>query len=217
MIELTLVRHGQARTGAKDEASYDSLSDLGHQQARWLGEHFRSVEPFEKVISGVMTRQVQTANGFGLQGVPHEQDARLNELDYFALAQSLFDSHGIEIPGSAQEFMEHVPKVLSTWMDGGMHKDIEPYEAFCTRITSAVLDAARAKERCVLVTSTGVIATLVAQSLRLDPVYNSNLFLRVMNTSVHKFVVFDGEFHLSQFGAVPHLDPPERAYARTFI
>ena len=40
MVELTIVRHGQANTGATDEKSYDKLSDLGRQQARWLGEHF---------------------------------------------------------------------------------------------------------------------------------------------------------------------------------
>ena len=33
MSEVWLVRHGQAQTGASDEASYDRLSALGHQQA----------------------------------------------------------------------------------------------------------------------------------------------------------------------------------------
>ena len=37
MGEVVLVRHGQANSGATDEESYDRLSDLGHQQARWLG------------------------------------------------------------------------------------------------------------------------------------------------------------------------------------
>ena len=40
MPHITLVRHGQANSDAKDEDGYDKLSDLGHQQARWLGEHF---------------------------------------------------------------------------------------------------------------------------------------------------------------------------------
>ncbi len=216
MNELVLVRHGQAQTGAKDEASYDSLSDLGHQQARWLGEHFKNVDPFTRVISGAMKRQIQTAQGLAIDA-PHDIDPRLNELDYFALAHSLFESHGVEIPSSPQEFMLHVPQVLDAWMGGDMHENIEPYDAFCARISQALIDASQSKDRCVLVTSTGVIATLVAQSLKLDPVQNSSLFLRVMNTSVHKFAVFDGELHFSQFGATPHLDAPDRAYARTYI
>ena len=40
MLHLTLVRHGQANSDARDESSYDQLSVLGHQQARWLGAHF---------------------------------------------------------------------------------------------------------------------------------------------------------------------------------
>ncbi|HGG64496.1 MAG TPA: histidine phosphatase family protein, partial [Rhodobacteraceae bacterium] len=50
MVELTLIRHGQAQTGARDEASYDSLSDLGHQQAQWLGETLRGGVPFDRII-----------------------------------------------------------------------------------------------------------------------------------------------------------------------
>jgi len=38
MSHITLIRHGQANTGARDEQSYDRLSALGHQQAAWLGE-----------------------------------------------------------------------------------------------------------------------------------------------------------------------------------
>ncbi len=42
MSEITLVRHGQANTEARDEAEYDRLSPLGHQQSRWLGAHLRT-------------------------------------------------------------------------------------------------------------------------------------------------------------------------------
>lgn len=39
MSELYLVRHAQASFGA---ANYDQLSDLGHRQSRWLGEHLKN-------------------------------------------------------------------------------------------------------------------------------------------------------------------------------
>ena len=38
MGEIILVRHGQANSAANDEEGYDRLSDLGHQQAKWLGD-----------------------------------------------------------------------------------------------------------------------------------------------------------------------------------
>ncbi|MEC7667486.1 MAG: phosphoglycerate mutase family protein, partial [Pseudomonadota bacterium] len=61
MSQITLVRHGQANTTARDEASYDRLSDLGHQQAAWLGGYFRnSNERYARAYSGTLLRHRQT-------------------------------------------------------------------------------------------------------------------------------------------------------------
>ncbi len=215
MVELTLIRHGQAQTGAQDEASYDSLSDLGHQQAFWLGETLRNGVPFNRIISGDMKRQIQTAEGLAL-GVHHSIDARLNELDYFGLAASLKASHGVDIPNDIQSFAQHVPQVLDVWRQGGMNGDLETYEEFCSRIMGALHNAAGQDGRTLLVTSTGVIATLAAIALGLDMVKKTKLFLRVMNTSVHRFDLVGNELHLTQFGAVPHLERPDRVHARTY-
>ncbi|MCO4825091.1 MAG: phosphoglycerate mutase family protein [Amylibacter sp.] len=89
MTTITMVRHGQAQTGAKDEASYDKLSDLGHQQAGWLGEHWAKMGGFDRVVSGTMRRQIETGRSMALDSVTYDQDARLNEMDYFGLAAFL--------------------------------------------------------------------------------------------------------------------------------
>lgn len=216
MVELTLVRHGQAQTGAEDEASYDSLSDLGHQQARWLGETLKKTQPFDRIVSGTLTRQIETAQSLELGGIPYSTDARLNELDYFGLSESLRSREGIEIPRDIQSFTLHVPQVLEAWRNKQMHDDLETYEAFCSRVTGAVRDAADLAGNTLLVTSTGVIATLTALALDLDVSRKSRIFLQIRNTSVHKFRWLNGELHLSQYGAVPHLDHPDRAYAKTY-
>lgn len=216
MVELTLIRHGQAQTGAKDESSYDSLSDLGHQQARWLGESLRDVQPFDQVISGAMTRQVETRQSLALEGVPHSTDARLNELDYFGLAESLRVNQGIEIPRSMQAFALHVPQLLDAWREDNVDDGLETYAEFRGRILGALQDAAGQDGRVALVSSTGVIATLAAIALGLDMVKKTKLFLRVMNTSVHKFDLVGDDLHLLQFGAIPHLEHPDRAHARTY-
>lgn len=216
MVELTLIRHGQAQTGAKDEASYDSLSDLGHQQARWLGDSLRDVQAFDQVISGAMTRQIETTQSMALAGVSHSTDARLNELDYFGLAESLRASHGIDIPRDMQAFALHVPQVLDAWRDEKVDDGLETYEEFCSRIMGALHNAAGQDGRIALVSSTGVIATLAAIALGLDMVKKTKLFLRVMNTSVHKFELVGDDLHLIQFGAIPHLEHPDRAHARTY-
>ena len=92
MIEITLIRHGQANTGARSEADYDRLSDLGRQQALWLGEHLHATGGFDRVVSGTLSRQEETAALVNLDSRPHRRDARLNEFDYFHLARALEES-----------------------------------------------------------------------------------------------------------------------------
>jgi broad specificity phosphatase PhoE len=59
---IYLIRHGQA--GVRDH--YDSLSDLGRNQSRLLGEYFASqAVKFTTAYSGELLRQRQTAEGVG--------------------------------------------------------------------------------------------------------------------------------------------------------
>ena len=59
MTTLYLVRHGQASFAA---ANYDNLSELGHRQAVWLGEHFKARGiVFSHAVCGTLDRQRQTA------------------------------------------------------------------------------------------------------------------------------------------------------------
>ncbi|MEO1918830.1 MAG: histidine phosphatase family protein [Paracoccaceae bacterium] len=215
MSELTLIRHGQAQTGAKDEDSYDKLSDLGHEQANWLGAHFRHSHGYDLVISGAMTRQIQTAQSLKLTA-PHRQDARINEMDYFGLADSLLKTHNVPWPTSEAEFTSHLPQILNAWRTGEIVDGLETYEAFCERIIGAVTDAVQQNGRVLLVTSTGVIATLATLALDLNIHKKSNLFMSVAHTSVHKFTLKGNVLHLSQFGGTPHLDYPDRLFAKTF-
>ncbi|MCB2129777.1 MAG: histidine phosphatase family protein [Rhodobacteraceae bacterium] len=215
MTELTLIRHGQANSGARSESDYDRLSPLGRQQAMWLGEHLRQTGGFDRVISGTLQRQKETAAALNLDGRQHLTDPRLNELDYFFLSDVLQARHGIPFPTAPAEFAAHVQKVLELWRQGDAGPDHESYEAFGARVLGAVGDAAKAGPGAVIVTSTGVIATLCALALGLEAMMKARLFLKVGNTSVHRFEFQDGELHLNQFGATPHLDYPERHSART--
>jgi len=95
MGQLYLVRHGQANSSATSEADYDRLSDLGHRQAKLLGEWMRAHEdPFDLTLSGTMRRHRETAQGMGYP--PDKQDERLNELAYFALVRDMQAEHGIK-------------------------------------------------------------------------------------------------------------------------
>lgn len=216
MTELTLIRHGQAQTGAKDEISYDDLSNLGHEQARCLGAYFQQSKKFDKIVSGTMKRQIQTAKSLSLVDIPYHTDSRLNEFDYFGLSNNLQNTHGVSLPLKGQSFETHVSMVLDIWRKGNISPEIETYEAFCTRIIGALTDVTQHQNRVLLVTSTGVIATLAALALGLDTNMKSKLFLSIAHTSIHKFELRGDELHLTQFGATPHLDRHDLTHSKTY-
>ena len=59
MIEIYLIRHGQASFG---QPAYDHLSTVGERQAELLGRHFlKKGIHFYAVYSGALRRHVQTA------------------------------------------------------------------------------------------------------------------------------------------------------------
>lgn len=217
MAEIILVRHGQAQSGAKDEKSYDNLSDLGHQQAAWAGEYLAALGPYETVISGTLNRQIDTGAGLALTGVAYEQDSRWNEMDYFGLAAFLKDSHGYPIPQSQEEFQTHVRDVLGAWARAEVGDHLESYDDFRARILAALHEVAARSDRAVVVSSTGVIAALMAVALDLDIARKTEVFLRIAHTSIHKFELVGDDLHLIQFCATPHLDTPDRLFARTHI
>jgi len=217
MTHLTLIRHGQAQTGAADEASYDKLSPLGHQQANWLGDHLKDHHaPYDRIISGAMRRQIETAQSMGL-GLPHEHDARLNEIDYFGLAAAVKDRHNVPYPTNQAEFEAHIESIMLHWSAGDVGDEVEPFDAFMGRIESALREAHALGGRTLLVTSTGVIASLVALALKLDRSSHSKVFLEIAHTSKHRISVGPDRLILRQYGALPHLETDARSHAVTYI
>lgn len=214
MGELILVRHGQANSGATTEEEYDRLSELGHRQAAWLGAWFRAHEaPFDAVHSGTMRRHRETAAGIGVQGV---EDARLNELDYFALARDIEITHGVPLPANQQDFAQHIPQTLRAWHAEEI-QGAEAFAAFEARIGTVLQEAAVPGRRVLCVTSGGVIAMALRIALGLDTDRLAQVLLPIYNSSVHRFRVMEEGTFLTAFNAVPHLEGAERSQARTWV
>ena len=212
MGEIILVRHGQANSAARDEHSYDQLSQLGQQQAAWLGDYLRDREaPFDKVIAGSLRRHKQTAAAMGY-AAPLIDD-RLNEMDYFNLGAALENVHGVPFPGP-DEFAAHVPQVLEAWHRAEI-MGVETFASFETRVTSVLAEAASPGVRVLCVTSGGVIGMIIRSLLNLDPRRMAHVLLPIMNTSIHRVHVTSVGPILAGFNAIPHLDDPDRDHART--
>lgn len=221
MTEIILVRHGQANSTAKTEEDYDRLSELGHQQAHWLGERFAQTNGhFTRVISGDLRRHRETANGITESldvGLARDEDNRWNELEYYTLSKALQEQHGVPFPNSQGDFVKHAPKLMQTWKDGHLDDIPETYTMFDTRIADALTDATAGGGRVLVVTSAGVIAGIVGQLMRLDIPSMTNAMLHIANSSTHRIEIVHGTPFLNGFNGLAHLDTPDRHHARTYI
>lgn len=217
MAEIIIVRHGQAQTGAKDEASYDSLSALGEQQARWLGEWLRSTNGhFDRVVTGTLIRQKSTAAHMGFGDISTE-DAGWNEVDYFSLAGALERVHGIPFPTNRESFVDHLPQVFDAWACDTLGTMPETYQDYLDRVENALFRAAEGGGRVLAVTSSGVVGGLMTRILNLGVSAHCRMMLQIQNTSVHKIEIVRGETYVAEFGTTPHLAQADRASHRTFI
>ena len=219
MAQITLIRHGQARTGATDEVGYDSLSPLGHQQSDWLGQHFGDIGTrYDRVYTGSLIRHRETAQAMGAQlHAAPVVDERLNEVAYFDLSNRMHEQFGIPMPTDRDGFIEHLPLVFTAWQDGRIEGARETYHDFQTRVDDVLHEIAAGKGDALVVTSGGLIgmATRVAMGLELGAF--ARLVIAIMNTSVHRMEIVGSGLTLTQFNAVPHLERPDRQHAQTYI
>ncbi|EEE36667.1 phosphoglycerate mutase family protein [Rhodobacteraceae bacterium KLH11] len=216
MSQITLVRHGQANTAARDEESYDKLSDLGHQQARWLGAHLRDTRhPYTRSYCGTLTRHAETAASMGL--ADPVCDERLNEIEYFTLAQLLEDQHGVAIPTDREGFVEHLPRTFAAWANGDIANPPETFTAFETRVRDALQEIAAGSGPAIVVTSGGLISMVVRQAMGLDIPSMARVALAIMNTSLHRLHPIGTQLSPVLFNAVPHLEAPDRQFAQTHL
>lgn len=213
MGEIILVRHGQANSAATTEEDYDRLSPLGWDQTKRLGEWMRAHDyDFDHILSGTLRRHRETAESMGI--VP-EEDARLNEIDYYRLSHSLKDRKGEPLPTN-DTFVDHMPKVFAAWKEAEIEGN-ETYEAFEDRISTLLAEAAIPGRRVLCVTSGGVIGMVIRQILELDLMKLSRVMLPIWNSSIHRLHVREGETMLAGYNAIPHLEGPDFAKARTHV
>ena len=216
MSHITLVRHGQANTAARDEANYDKLSDLGHQQARWLGAHLRDTRSYyPRVYCGTLTRHAETAASMEL--TDPIRDPRLNEIEYFNLAQLFEDQHGVAVPTDREGFVEHLPKTFAAWANGEIENTPETFEQFETRVSDALRDIGTEGGPAIVVTSGGLISMVVRQAMGLDIPSMARVALAIMNTSMHRLHPIGAHLSPVLFNAVPHLETPDRQFAQTHL
>ena len=216
MGTLYLVRHGQASFGADD---YDVLSPLGHQQAKRLGEYFKTKGiVFDAALTGTLTRQTSTFAGI-CEGMETKLDALawpgLNEYDSHAVIATVHAGK-LEKPTTPEQYRQHfrlLKNGLTQWMNGVVSPQGMPsYSDFVRGVTSALDHVRKTHDgKVLLVSSGGPISTAVGHILGCSPEATIELNLRIRNASVTEFAFTPKRHMLVTYNTLPHLDAPEYA------
>jgi broad specificity phosphatase PhoE len=212
-LELWLVRHGQA---AFDSDDYDRLTDLGWQQARWLGEHLRDLGVgFDRIAAGTLRRQQETARALAeVLGGTVETVPGLEEYDSDRLLRARgFRAH----EGTTRR--EHFQRLRAALMDwaAGHIEGAETWDQFDARVRAAIAELTRAeKGRVIAASSGGAIAMALTQVLGIGPDKMIEFNLQARNTGITRLVFSRRTVYFNMFNAIPHLERPERAHAETY-
>jgi len=224
MAKLFIVRHGQASFG---EANYDQLSELGWQQARWLGEYFAERElKFHRIVSGGLQRQQDTAKGI-LEGMVDASsdvltDAGLNEYDGEMMYRAFTgksDQH-LHQKRDFKDYWRTFRSAYEAWIDNDLTGVTETWGDFVRRIEGAISHACEGVGRddaVLIVTSGGVIGSALTQLVGSPQKGAIHFNFQFRNTGFCEVVIGSSARRVLSFNNVPHLDQIGRRHALTHV
>lgn len=224
MAELYLVRHGQASFRSDN---YDKLSPLGHQQAEWLGEHFRERGyHFDSILTGELVRHRETAEGIakGLQlnSPEFKVFAGLNEFDFHKLFDAYVKQHPEEAltdDAPASDFYKLLKKGMHKWSTGELTEGVgETWQNFEDRVRSVIenIQTEFHGQKVLAVSSGGAIAMVLRQILQAPSQTVIELNLQIKNTAIAHCFFNPKAVRMTSFNHIPHLDIPEREQHITY-
>ena len=234
---IYLMRHGQA--GLRHR--YDTLSDLGRQQARRLGEYLvgQSIR-FNALFTGELSRQQETAcevaAAFRRAGcdVPEIQiDRNWNEFDLDMVYKAIAPRLSAEDPQFQAEHAkllrqlddENSPAhrawtqcdtlVVRAWVEGRYEGPGESWEVFRERVCSVLETLKRfpSGDTIAVFSSATPIAVWIGMALGLNARHTLRLAGATYNASLTTMRMREDDLALFSFNGTPHLPDP---HLRTF-
>jgi len=235
MAYIYLIRHAQA--GSRD--NYDVLSELGHEQAHLLGEHFaREAVNIGAVYAGGMRRQSHTAEiacevmankGLSVPGIV--VDEGWNEFSlisvYRAIAKRMMEESA-EFERDYREMQDAIRRdphttggatgrcdaaIIRAWMSN-RYDDYqgEGWSAFRKRIQGCGLRLSNNNsEKSILVfTSATPVAILSAAALELNDEKLLSILGVIYNTSITIIRPRESDLRMFTFNSTPHLGASQR-------
>ena len=225
MGSIYLIRHGQASFGADN---YDVLSKMGTMQAQILGRYFAEHGiRFDRVLSGTLSRQQDTARGVlgelvkaGTPVPTLSLDAGFNEYLSDAVIHAYMpdlleyepNAHAIlqDAANQRSEFQRLFAFVINRWAKGDHPKEgLQSWQGFTEQVHSALkraLAGADGKERIAIFTSGGTITAALQNVLQLSPLQAFELNWQIVNTSVTVLKFRSQQLALASFNSAAHLE-----------
>jgi len=230
MSKVYLIRHGQAGT----RHHYDTLSDLGRQQARLLGEYLAGEGiVFDAAYSGGMERQRQTAaavtGAYGEAGLAFPEIAvheawREFDLDhiYRAMAPQLCAADAefqreyeamreqARASESAEVHRQWTPcdrQIVEAWLEEKFPYDGESWKSFQQRVGTAPITGEN--KRIAVFTSATPAAIWAGRALDIHDTRALRIAGVLHNASITVLRVRGEDVQLFSMNEVPHLTRPE--------
>jgi broad specificity phosphatase PhoE len=237
LSSLYLIRHGQA--GLRH--NYDTLSDLGRQQARLLGEYLAHQNVrFSAAYSGALNRQQETAREVlgalaraGVETPDIEIDTRWNEFDLDVVYESIAPRLSADDPAFRTEHDKLLAMlaekdspahrswtmcdtmVVRAWVEGQYEVTGESWKDFTARVNGwmEMLSHFRSGETVAIFSSATPIAVWIGLALGLNGKHVMRLAGVTYNAALTTLRAHNGELALYTFNGTPHLNEP---HLRTF-
>ncbi|KRO94371.1 MAG: phosphoglycerate mutase [SAR92 bacterium BACL26 MAG-121220-bin70] len=222
MSELHLVRHAQASFGS---VNYDQLSELGHRQARFLGDHFKLRHMrFDQLVVGDMHRHHQTMDGIceglGIDGTDRLVLPGLNEYNFIDMTETYGKIHGdnplfqkvMEDPTDKKNYYRLLREILMAWTSDSIPGVPETWMEFKSRVEDAqnqIKAMSDAGNSILAIGSGGSISTFVGLVLGIPDENIFDLNLQYKNTAISHFFFNQKKMKLTGFNSVSHLDTNE--------
>lgn len=220
MVEVILVRHGQASFGA---ANYDVLSERGHRQARALGEALGrlGVSPVA-LFCGAQQRHHETLDGVaaGL-GIASER-AVLPGLNEFAfgglLSAHVKDSARLtELAKDPRAYFRQLKDTVLAWQNDDIDGPPETFAAFQARVGDAFAALCKADQgQVVAVSSGGPIALTTATILGAPPREMISLQMQLRNCGIARFIARPEMVQMASYNEAPHIHAENAADMLTY-
>ena len=212
MIEIYLVRHGQASFGEK---VYDNLSELGMEQSYLLGKHFKYLNlKFDKIYTGTLKRQLQTtlkiidAANIKIQS---EQTDLLNEYDVKSVLEGFVggrDLTDLELFDKKTHF-ELLRNSIIAWTQNKIQSGLtETWYEFDRRVEKFLnlIENDKTSKSVLVVSSGGTISMILKKILNLPSSKFLDFHFQVFNSSYSKLKIDQYGMNMSLFNSIAHLE-----------